>query len=160
MNGSRALKSLLSLTNSIIFGNRNPMCFFNKHFSLWQRYNFHKHSKNNLWTLPAALKYEILNSMGHCFLLQPDVDKRQRVFYCCCFKKQRKVCTKVHPLSSKQVANMWLESHQLPFQTMKLWKRNILNLNILSAANKVRYDFKLDLGKHTGKLQPWCWAAH
>lgn len=48
---------------------------------------------------------------------------------------------------------MWLEYRQLPFQKMKL-KKNILNLNILSAANKVLYDFKLDLGKHTGELQP------
>jgi len=49
---------------------------------------------------------------------------------------------------------MWLEYCQLPFQKMKLKKQNILSLNILSSANKVYYELKLDLRKHTGELQP------
>lgn len=125
------------------------MCFFNKHFSFWQRYVFHKCSKNNLWSLLAAVKYETLNSIGHCFCCSQMWIKGKGCLIVVFSRNRRRFVLRYTLYPKNKWLTCGLNIANCHFKRWNL-KKNILNLNILSAANKVSYDFKLDLGKHTG----------
>lgn len=78
-------------------------------FLSWQALLFHKHSKNNLWTLPYHSQVWKCEFHGSLFLQPPDVDERRRVFYCVCSRNRERSVLRWACFPPTQVATMWPE---------------------------------------------------
>lgn len=78
-------------------------------FLSWQASLFHKHSKNNLWTLPYHSQVWKCKFHGSLFFQPPDVDERRRVFYCVFSRNRERSVLRWSCFPPTQVATMWPE---------------------------------------------------
>lgn len=78
-------------------------------FLSWQASLFHKHSKNNLWTLPYHSQVWKCKFHGSLFFQPPDVDERRRVFYCVFSRNRERSVLRWGCFPPTQVATMWPE---------------------------------------------------
>lgn len=78
-------------------------------FLSWQASLFHKHSKNNLWTLAYHSQVWKCEFHGSLFVQPPDVDERRRVFYCVFLRNRERSVLRWACFPPTQVATMWPE---------------------------------------------------
>lgn len=110
----KLMKRILIISSLSNLGKQKPMHVFSistlsEAFLSWQASLFHKHSKNNLWTLAYHSQVWKCEFHGSLFLQPPDVDERGRVFYCVFSRNRERSVLRWAYFSPTQVATMWPE---------------------------------------------------